>query len=178
MNVASTSPSPVTGPPPLLLDIRPMKLDDLGYARWSFAEGHKGAPGTDGMSWRYYKRFIVPELDKCLSRPETMVLAAYVGAVPAGWIAFHRGRRVSTVHWAHTRFQLGESGQALRRRGVMTTLFEAAGIGERICYTFKGAAPMHGRKGRSQATMDEKLLPWLRKRGGEPVYIPWEEWSV
>lgn len=157
------------------LDIRPLRTEDLGYARWSFAEGHKGAPGVASMTWRYYKRFIVPELERALTFATTEILGAYVGSTVVGWLAFARGKRVSTVHWVHVRFQLGDGGQELRRRGVMTALLDAAELGDRIAYTFKGAAPKHRNDGK---TMDERLLPWLQKRGQHAAYVPWEEWCV
>jgi hypothetical protein len=152
--------------------IRPVRIADKAYVRNSFAEGHKGAPGVVSMTWRYYKRFIVPELEHALQYPSTEVLAAYDATdTIVGWLAFARGQRVSTIHWAHTRFKIGD-GADLRRRGVMTQLIDAARLGDRIAYTFKGAYPKH----RSGETLDEKLLPWLAGRGQFATYYPFEEW--
>jgi hypothetical protein len=159
----------------LSLDLRPLRAEDYGYARWSFAEGHKGAPGVSSMTWRYYKRFIAPELERALTFPTTEILGAYLGGTVAGWLAFARGKRVSTVHWVHVRFQLGDGGMELRRRGVMTALLDAADLGDRIAYTFKGSAPKHRKDGK---TMDERLLPWLQRRGQHAAYVPWEQWIL
>lgn len=157
------------------LEIRPLRLADLGYARWSFAEGHKGSPGVGSMTWRHYKRYIVPLLDRALAWPSTEILAAYLGETVVGWLAFARGRRVSTVHWVHVRYQLGDGGPELRRRGVMTMLVDAADLGDRVAYTWKGGYPKHRSDG---TTMDERLLPWLQRRGQHAAYVPWEEWIV
>lgn len=163
-----------SNPVPVPLSIRRVAAADLPYVRGSFAEGHKGAPGLMSMTWRYYKRFIVPILDSVLVRDGTELLGAYApdGTI-VGWLAFARGRRVATVHWVHTRWRIGE-GPELRRHGIMTALFDHAALGLRIAYTFKGAFPRH----RSGQTLDEKLLPWLSSRGQHAAYVPWEEWSL
>lgn len=179
----ATPDAPSAAPAPLAIDIRPLRLADMGYAKWSIAEGHKGAPGVSSMSWRHYKRFIVPELERALVWPGTEILAAYIGDQVVGWLAFSRGKRVSTVHWVHVRFQLGDGGQELRRlgsrgladRGIMTMLFDEAKLGDRIAYTFKGAVPKHRSDGK---TMDERLLPWLQRRGQHAAYVSWEEWCL
>lgn len=159
----------------LSFDLAPLRPADAGYTRWSFAEGHKGAPQVDSMTWRQYKKYVVPELNRALTWASTEILAAYMGETIIGWIAYSRGRRVSTVHWVHVRYQLGDDGECLRRRGVMTALFDAAKLGDRIAYTFKGAYPRHRSDGK---TMDERLVPWLQKRGQHAAYVPWEEWAA
>jgi hypothetical protein len=168
--LALSTPPPVAPRLPVL--IRPVRLADKAYVRNTFAEGHKGAPGVMSMTWRYYKRFIVPELEHALCYPSTEVLAAYDATdTIVGWLAFARGQRVSTIHWAHTRFKIGD-GPELRRRGVMTQLIDAARLSNRIAYTFKGAYPRH----RSGETLDEKLLPWLAGRGQFATHYAFEEW--
>lgn len=169
--------------PPLPIEIRALRQADLGYARHSFAESHKDAPGVASMSWRTYKRFIVPELNSVLVHPTTELLGAYLGPVVVGWIALARGKRVNTVHWLFTRYAIAArpdeapspwEGTECRRRHVASMLVDAAGLGERLVYTFKGAHPKHRSDG---ITMDERLVPWLRGRGQHAAYVPWEEWS-
>lgn len=100
---------PIIADPLLALTIRPVYLDDLPRVRNAFAEGHKHAPGCDRMPWRYYKRFVVPELNEALVHPDTELLGAYATPVLGppvlelcGWIAFARGRSVDAVHWVST----------------------------------------------------------------------------
>lgn len=194
---------PVAAPPPPVLTFTPVRLADMARVRTAFAEGHKHAPGADRMPWRYYKRFVVPELNAALVHPDTEVLGAYVEPVLGGdpdlygWLAFARGRRVDTVHWvsvpywvpvAHTacigcttpkRHEMAcplatENRIPIRRRGIMTAMFDAAGLQERLVYTFRGAKHEHRSDG---LTMDERLLPWMRARGHHVAYVKWEEWS-
>lgn len=193
------------------LTFAPVHLDDLPRVRTAFAEGHKHAPGADRMPWRFYKRYIVPELNAALTHPETQLLAAYAPPLWSeapelyGWIAFARGRRVDTVHWVSVPYWVPVPHTActgcadqkhhaiachlhsslripLRRRGVMAALFDAAGLQERLAYTFRGARHEHRSDG---VTMDERLMPWLRSRGyriaapseRDPgTYVKWEEW--
>lgn len=156
----------------LPLDIRPPRLADLPYVRNSFAEGHKGAPGVSSMTWRHYNRFIRPQLSAVLSHPRVELAAAYIGADIVGWLAYTIGRNVDAVHWAHTRFKVGDDGAPLRRRGVMTALFDAVEL-RRLEYTWR--AGRH-KDDRDKRTVDERLLPWLSRRGHHATYTPWESW--
>lgn len=165
--------SDLAPPVPLRVAIRPVGLDDMAYVRNSFAEGHKNAPGDCSMTWRYYKRYVVPELNAALAGSE--LLGAYrIDGVILGWLSICRGKRVDTVHWVHTRHSVGGELETYRRRGVMTALFDAARLGDRIAYTFRGAYPLH----RSGVTMDERLMPWLAARGQHAAFVPWEEWNL
>lgn len=164
----ATAPSYALG-----LSIRRVALDDLPYVRNSWAEGHKGAPGVRQMSWRLYKQFVVPQLNAACAHPAVELVGAYIGSTIVGWLALSRGKRVNALHWVHTRFRIGESGEELRRRGIMTSLVDAAVLGNRIVYTWKGALGKHDHDGK---TMDERLLPWLSSRGQHAAYLPWKEW--
>lgn len=195
---------PAPAPLPLALTLRPVYLDDMPRVRNAFAEGHKHAPGVDRMPWRYYKQWVVPELRAALAHPETQLLGAYAEGALCGWLAFARGRRVDTVHWVSTPFwfpvpadachgcsESDEPGKpkrhsgecplnpsnrtALRRRGIMTALLDAAALQERLVYTFRGAKHEHRNDGK---TMDERLMPMLRARGHRGIeHVPWKEWS-
>lgn len=179
--VALAAPTPRE---PLPISIRRPAREDLAYIRGTFHEGHKGSPDTAGMTWRYFKRFIEPGLDAVLQRKDTELVAAYSDVAPiiVGWLAFHRGRRVDTVHWAHTRYRISLphnqrhplDGEKLRRRRVLTQLLDAAQLKDRIAYTHKGAYAKHDHDG---VTMDERLLPWLHARGQHAAYVPMEEWE-
>ncbi len=200
---AATARAAEPGLPLSSLTFARVRLADMDRVRTAFAEGHKHAPGCDRMPWRYYKRFTVPELNAALVHPDTQIVGAYADSLfsdePAlhGWIAFARGKRVDTVHWVsvpywipvpHTactgcadpkhhagRCPLAPDNRTeLRRRGIMTALLDAAGLQERLAYTFRGAKHEHRADGH---TMDERLLPWLRERGHHVVHMPWGEWS-
>lgn len=119
-----------------------------------------------------------------------------------GWLAYSRGRRVDTVHWVSVPYWFPMPSTAcigcvpairgpqhhddrcplaparrtpIRHRGIMTGLFDAASLSERLAYTHKGALHEHRNDG---VTMDERLLPWFRARGHQGLaFVRWEEWS-
>lgn len=168
---------------PLHIAIRPAAIDDMAYIANSFAEGRKLAPGLSSMSWRAYKEFVVPRQREVLVHPETKILAAYlpVGPTIVGWLAYWPRPTVSIVHWVHVRHSIGAradqpaqpyTGIELRRRGIMTALIDAAELG-RIAYTHRGGRAKHDRDG---LTMDERLMPWLSRRGHHPAFVEWERW--
>lgn len=160
-------------PPQLCLRIGPVRIDDHAWMRNSFAEGHKNAPGVSSMSWRYYKQYVVPELNACLAAAET--LAAYrIDGLVLGWLAISRGRRVDALHWVHTRYRYRDEPETFRQRGVMTALVDAAGLKERLVYTWRASYPRHRSDGQ---TMDERLLPWLRGKGHHVTHMNWSEWK-
>lgn len=158
---------------PVTLALCRVRADDLPYVRNSFAEGHKGAPGVASMTWRPYKQYIVPVLNRVLAQPGVELRAAYLGQELVGWLALSRGGRVDTIHWVHTKYQTRESGESMRRRGVMTALIDSAELGNRIVYTWRGA---YATSNRDKRTVDERLVTWLAKRGQHAAYVPWEDW--
>lgn len=164
----------------LPLSLGRLRRDDFAYARNSFAEGHKTAPGVESMSWRYYKRFIVPMLESVLRNERVEVAAAYLGADIVGWVAFSRGKYVDALHWVHTRWKIGADGESLRRNcgrgggGIMTALLDYVELRNRLAYTWRGGKGKHDHDG---LTMDERLLPWLASRGQHAAYLPWDEWN-
>ncbi len=172
--IAVANGHPLEAPePPIRLTLGGVRIDDLPYVRNSFAEGHKGAPGVRTMTWRHYKEFIVPRLHRVLAHPGVELVSAYLGQEIVGWLAYSRGRRVDAIHWAHTKYQLRDRGEPMRRRGVMATLIDRAGLGDRIAYTWRGAC---GDSSHDKRTLDERLLPWLAERGQHAAYVPWEDW--
>lgn len=148
---------------------------ELEYIRHSWAESAKPAPRTEKLSWREYKAFDVPKLASILERPDTRILVAPLRAYVAGWIAFVPGRRVSTVHWVHTRF-VTPDGERCRKRRVMAALLTAAQLGDRIVYTHKGPVPKNRRDGRVPS--DEWIVPWLAKHGVTAAFVPMKEWET
>lgn len=165
------------GAPPMPLQIRSHVGDDIAYVRGSWAEGFKASPDAPRLPWKLYKRHVVPELDAVLHRDDTRLLAAYLGTDIVGWVAFVPGRRVSTVHWVHTRYRVGENGPCLRKQGVMRMLLEAAQLGDRIVYTHRGPYPKHLHRGEAKRTSDEWIVPWLGRNGVSAAYLNYQEWS-
>lgn len=162
--------------PVLPIQIRSHVGDDIRYCIGSWAEEFKFSPDAGRMPWRLYKRHVRPELERKLRRDDTHLLAAYLGTDIVGWLAYVPGRRVSTVHWVHTRYCIGDGGECLRKRGVMVTLLDAAQLGDRIVYTHRGPVPKH--RGTGKQTSDQWIAAWLRKRGVSATYLPYEEWSA
>jgi hypothetical protein len=154
----------------LVVSIRSVKPDDLRFVGTSWKESHKDAPGPDRMPWSIYKQTTCKQIDALTDSQGTRILVA---AVPdgriAGWICYSPGKAISTVHWVYTRHKL--DADKLRRRGVMTALLEAASLGKRFAYTFRG--PRHRR---SDTPTDERIVDWLRSRGVTAVYCPLAEW--
>ncbi len=174
----------VTAASPLSLvlpvSIRPITdQDGFEYCRGSWTEAHKHSPGHTQMPWGLYKRHVRPHLEATLIRPDTKLVGAYHEGVLVGWVALSPGRRVSTVHWTHTRYGDQERGELYRRRGVMRQLFEAAvlPLGSRLVYTHQGPYPKHNRsRGERKRPADEWIVRWLAKRGVSAAYVSMEEW--
>jgi hypothetical protein len=163
---------------PLVVDIRPVAPADLAYVRSSWAEGYKTAPGNAKLGWRIYKRVVPPELASVLERPETQVIGAFTADTIIGWLAYVPGRRVSTVHWVHTRYRVGEDGEPLRRRGIMTALLAHAQLTQRIVYTHRGGYPKHRHADAGHETSDAPIVRWLARNGVTAAYMPFGEWAL
>ncbi len=163
--------------PPLAIRIGPATAKEMPYVIGSWAESYKLTPKMQRMPWGVYKDIIIPELRAVLDRGDVEVLCAFNAAGEVvGWVAFTRGRRVSTIHWIHTRYRVGV-GDELRRRGVATRLLDAAQLGNRLAYTFRGPLPRHRESG-DRITADEPLVKALAQRGVTAVYVPYQEWRI
>ena len=157
------------------MNIRPLDKADVGYALFSWREGHKKAPGVDRVPWSYYKHEYGTAFAKILDDAKNVLLGAYTHENKlAGWLVMTPGKRVHTVHWVHVKHEL--DGKLMRRRGVMTALLEAAELGARFVYT------LHARRDRAQLpdgsttkSLDETLVAALRARGISATYVPLKE---
>jgi hypothetical protein len=154
--------------------IGPVVDDERAYCAGSWAESYKLSPGHQQLPWGAYKRVVVPELKQVLDSPATSILAARSGGQIVGWLALSRGRRIHACHWVHTRFRVGQDGEQLRRRGVMTALFEAAQLGHRFIYTHRGPVPRHGAD--RSTTSDEWIAKALAERGVFATFVHYQEW--
>lgn len=181
MSAAVESAPAVSASPSLTISIRPLSVDDHGYARATWREGMKDAPAYERMPWSLYKQTAGATVAKLVA--DAQMLGAYVadGRI-LGWLCMSPGRAVNTLHWVHTRYDL--DGDRCRRRGVMSALVDAAQLGRRIAYTFHGPrrrGSSHGPEGSRAsgrgASLDTVLVEWLRQRGTIATHIPYSEWS-
>lgn len=170
-----------------LLSLRPLAIEDHRYAAACWRESHKQSSAAYLRTpWSLFKQTIGKQIDDVLAMSSTRTFGAYNPAGKViGWIAYAPGRSISTVHWTHTRHEL--DGELCRRRGVMTMLLEAAELGRRFAYTFRGPRRVHHRGGKDRGaaaarssvqgpTLDVVLVDKLRERGVTAVYVPIEEW--
>lgn len=163
--------APPVALPALAVTIAPATESDLPYCLGSWSESHKLTPGHQRMPWGLYKQHAVPELRSKLAA--STVLVAHAGGELVGWLAMSRGRRVHACHWVHTRYRVGQDGEPLRRRGVMTALLAAADLGSRFIYTHRGPLPRHGK---GKTTSDEWITRKLAERGVFATFVPYQEW--
>jgi hypothetical protein len=159
---------------PLYPTLRAPVAADTGYLRRSWCEGYKQSPEAHRLSWRLYKQHVEPMLFDALGRADTRVVVADLDGAIVGWIAYSPGRRTSTVHWVHTRFEAPDTEEPLRRRGVMSRLVDAAQLGARVVYTHRGPYPRHRGCGE---TSDRWISRWMLGRGQFASYVPYEEWK-
>lgn len=159
--------------------VRQLNTDDVGYALFSWREGHKKSPVHERMPWSYYKDTLGYAFEKILNDPTTKLLGAYAHDNQMerpdqllGWLAMTPGKRVHTVHWVHVKHEL--DGERVRRRGVMTALLEAAELGSRFIYTLRGRRLE--RDARPLKSLDEVLVASLRARGVTATLVPLKEW--
>lgn len=149
-------------PPIVACRIRRAHRDDpreMAYLRSSLSEGVKESSNRlHKLPWPDFKRLERPRLDALLARSDTQLIVADLDGAVAGWLAYSPGRRVDTVHWTHARY-------AVRKRGVMRQLVDAAQLKPRIVYTLRGARQSH-----------EWIVPWLAGRGVTAAYEPLREW--
>lgn len=153
---------------PLVIDIHPMTADDHAFVRHTWRESYKAAPKMEKLTWPAYKATTGKLIDQLIERPDVSLLGAYeAGHRIVGWLAYTPGRSISTLHYVYTRHEL--DGQQLRRRGVMTDLITAAGLGRRFVFTFHGPRRQRG------VPMDETLVEVARAKGVTATYAPIEE---
>lgn len=165
-----------------MIDIRPLDAADVGYALFSWREGHKKSPGVDRVPWSYYKSEYGDAFKKILDDSTTRLLGAYgVGTsstapgregMPAllGWLAMTPGKRVHTVHWVSVKHQH-------RREGVMMALLDAADLGSRFIYTLKGRRDRATLPdGSITKSLDETLVHVLRAEGVNATFVPLKEY--
>lgn len=168
------SDAPNVAPLPALdVIISPVTDRDIGYCLGSWREALMTAPGNRRIPKGAFRRAITPQLTNIINASE--ILCATVDGVIVGWIAFQRGRFVNACHWVHTRYEDAD-GAPLRRRGIMSALFDAADLGERFLYTHRGGKPRHPHLEDKRHTTDEIVRRWLARRGVTAVYVPYQEW--
>lgn len=154
--------------PPLEIEIRPLAVEDYPYIRHTWREAVKKVRKYDRMPWPLYKQTVGKVIDGILVRDDVAILAAYAGdGRVVGWVAYQQGPTVSTLLYVYTRFASGEV--EWRRRGIASTLLEAAELGKRIVYCF------HSSRLHRAASTEDVLLRMAEKRGVSATYVPVEE---
>jgi hypothetical protein len=157
--------------------IRALDPGDVGYALYSWREGHKKAPGADRMPWSYYKDTLGHAFEKLLNDPTSKLLGAYSedDGTLLGWLISTPGKRVHTLHWVHVKHTL--EGQRIRRNGVMMALIEAAELGPRFVYTLRARRDRARLPdGNYTKSLDESLVAALRAKGVTPTFVALKEW--
>lgn len=151
-------------PPEFTPRVRPMRAEELPWIIHSWSEGYKNSPQMRKKPWRDYRALDVPVLREALARRDTIVLVAEgnVDDWGVGWLAMARWPSVDVVHWCYTTL-------AYRRRGVMTALL--TDLRPRVAYTHKGPIV------RGEQRADLMINELLAKRGINPTYVPYKEWS-
>jgi hypothetical protein len=143
--------------------------EDLGYIRRTWFESYKHSPAMDRLSWPIFKQTSGRVIDALLGRNDVHLLAAYdADGKVVGWCAWTPGKSVATLHWVYVRHAIGEN--PTRRRGVAAVLLDAAKLGRRVVYTFRGA-----RRSRGQPSLDISLAEWAKRQGVTATYAPVEE---
>lgn len=166
-------PAEAVAESPFTISIRAAIPDDIRFVVTSWKESYKDAPGVDRQPWPVYKQTACKQIDALVDKTRTLVAVAPDGRI-VGWICYSPGRAISTVHWAYTRHKLDE--ELCRRRGVMAALLDAAELGKRFAYTFRGPR----RRSRSRVghgpSLDLPIVEWLRTLGITAVHVPLQEW--
>lgn len=183
--------------PSLVVSIHRGVEDDKRFIARTWKESYKDAPGQRRTPWRIYNQTTAKDIYALLDNPTVQLLAAHEpGGRIVGWLAFTRGKSISTLHWVFTRSLLHDltcklawshpaidpppctcAPIELRRRGVMTALLEHADLGKRFAYTLRGPRVHNGgKRGGSGPPLDEPIVAWLRGRGVTAVYVPLVEW--
>lgn len=161
------------------ITIHKLNDDDKGYAIASWRESHKSAPGVDRLPWAYYKREWGESFAKIVNDPNTVLLGAYTASEQLlGWIAMTPSQRVGTLHWVQVKWKI--DGQAMRRRGIMLALLDAAGLlkkGKPFIYTLRARrAKQRLPDGTKTKSFDESLVAALRARGITATYVALKDW--
>lgn len=160
------------------VSVRDLRDEDRAYALASLRESHKQSPETSRVPWSYYKDVWETRFKQLFADPTTTLVGAYdedEGGNLVGWLAMTYGKRVNTLHYVYTRFAVGK--EKTRRRGVMTKLFDAVGLGSTFIYTLRGrrhrAALPNGQKSKS---LDEALVAHLHGKHVTATYVPLTEY--
>lgn len=144
------------------VDIRPLDAADVGYARAKWRECHHRAPGKRRLPWSVYKLTFGEQIDRLLLREDVLMLGAYDDAGRVrGFVAWTPARNADApwVHYAWVR-------PGNERQGLALRLLDAAELGRRWWYTFKGVKPKGG------PPLDEVMVAALAVRGITATHLP------
>lgn len=152
---------------PTNTSIRPPVEADLAFILASWRSAHRDSQ-KQTLPWTVYKQTYGTLIKMLLSRADVHVLAAYDSTLPAGqdlagWIAWTPGARVATLHFVYVR-------KSHRRVGLARGLADAAQLGNRLVYTFRGTW-LH----RKRLGADDVLRLAAEKHGVSATFVPVSE---
>lgn len=162
-----------------------MREDEIPWAIHSWYHGWKDSPAHRNRTWSDYKAMHVQTVRDALTRPDTQRLSVD-GPIPGravGWMAWCRGRSIDAIHWVYTSKQFRRAREnGIAPAGVMTLLFDAAGLRRSVVYTFHAAVspslPRVGQPGRQErGRNDHWISDLLRERGHTVSHEPFAEWA-
>lgn len=146
------------GVPQAPVAMRPTGAEDVAFIRSTWRESYHRAPQRRRMPWAAYKATYGLVIDQLLAREDVWTLGAYDEAGNVlGWIAWTPGR-ISVVHYVYVRHEARRAGLAMR-------LIDAAQLGPRLVYTFRGVKPNGG------PSLDRVLADALGRRGVGVAHI-------
>lgn len=155
-----------------MIVVRPLEDADKPYVISSWRESHKQSPGCDKAPWDFYKWKYGTAIAKIIDDPSTKLFGAYGDDTLAGYLVMTPGKRVNTLHWVQTRFNIG--ADKIRRRGIMALLLAESGIANNsFIYTLRARRIKNvpGKK-----SLDEVLADYLLRRNIVATYVPLLEW--
>lgn len=157
--------------------ITPAIEDDKRYVVSTWLTSYHRSPSQ--YKTRYvgnYNQLVRPTVQRLVDT-ESVLTAKTAGDRIVGWLVYTPGRSISTVHYAYTRHHLDDV--EWRKRGVLLSLLEAAGVGRRFLYTHKGEFKRGGYDDRRRFArpLDEEIVSALQRRGVVAAYEPYKEWA-
>lgn len=159
---------------------------DRGYVIREWTDGVHRTRSNFKKPFRFWKPVWREQIQRVLKMPATRVLVAHhdtarvqrdgadAGPACLGFLVWTTGRGWPAIHYAFTRHAL--DGVSWRRRGVMTELVDAAGLGKRVQFTQEGEFMRGSNRQRHPAPMHEPVVAWARRQGMSVAYVPIEEW--
>jgi hypothetical protein len=155
------------------MNIRPLDVEDVGYALTAWQEAHKTSPSCKRAPWWVYRVEYGAVFKTLVDDATTVMLGAYDERDRLlGFLVMTPGKRVHTLHWCQIKRKL-DGERVLDRKRIFTALLEAADLGTRFVYTLRG--PRVDKK-LGAKSLDELLVSDLRAKGITATFVALKEW--